>query len=325
MRPPTVLVSTWEDGVFALAGDERVHELAGEVVTALAPDGQGGALAIIAGRELRRRAAGGGWSTLATAASGLACCVAAGAEIYVGTDDARVLRLGSTGEGCHDEESGSLGALGSFDTVEGRERWYGGQALVDGRWVGPPLGVRSITVTADGAALLANIHVGGIPRSVDGGKTWRATIDLDSDVHEVRAHPERRDVVMAAAAAGLCISRDGGFTWVIERGGLPEAHQHGSALAFAGDDVLFAASESPFAKTGALYRRRLDGDGPLSLVGGGLPEVLDGLVDTRCIASRGQSVAFASAGGNVYRSEDAGQSWVLGSRGLPFPSGVVMG
>lgn len=315
MAIPTVLVSTWEDGLFSLAGDQPVQELAGEAVTALAADGRGGALALVAGRELRRRAADGGWSTLATAEVGLACCVAVGEEIYVGTDDARVLRLGPTGR---------LIALGGFDAVEGRERWYGGQALVDGRWVGPPLGVRSITVTADGAVLLANIHVGGVPRSIDGGKTWRSTIDLDSDVHEVRAHPERRDLVMAAAAAGLCISRDGGATWVIERGGLPADHQHGSALAFAGDDVLLATSESPFAKTGALYRRRVDGDGPLSLAGGGVPEVLDGIVDTRCIAASGALVVFATAGGSVYRSEDAGRSWSLGSSGLPFPSGVVV-
>jgi hypothetical protein len=314
MTTPTVLVSTWEDGVFSLASERPVQELAGEAVTALAPHGHGGAIAIVAGRELRRRA-GGGWSTLATAEGGLACCVAIGEEIYVGTDDARVLRLGATGQ---------LIALGGLDAVEGRERWYGGQALVDGRWVGPPLGVRSITVTADGGALLANIHVGGIPRSIDGGQTWRSTIDLESDVHEVRAHPERRDLVMAAAAAGLCISRDGGFTWTIERGGLAAAHQHGSALAFAGDDVLLAASESPFATTGALYRRPLDGDGPLSLAGGGLPDTLDGIVDTRCIASRGGAVAFATARGSVYRSDDAGRSWSPGSRGLPFPSGVVM-
>ena len=63
---------------------------------------------------------------------------------------------------------------------------------------------------ADGSVLLANVHVGGIPRSTDGGVTWQPTIDVDSDVHEVRAHPHRSGVVMAAAAIGLCASRDGG-------------------------------------------------------------------------------------------------------------------
>ncbi|MDB5218219.1 MAG: hypothetical protein JWO86_6146, partial [Myxococcaceae bacterium] len=276
MATPTVLVSTWSDGVFALVGDARDQELAGQSVRALAPDGRGGALAIVDGHALRRRAAGGSWSTLATAEADLACCVSAGEVIYIGTDDARLLRLGANGE---------LAPLHGFDAVAGREKWYGGQALVDGRLLGPPLGVRSITVTADGAALLANVHVGGIPRSTDGGRTWQPTIEIDSDVHEVRAHPERPEIVMAAAAVGLCISRDGGATWFIEREGLHAAYC--SAVAFAGEDVLVAASADHFAPQGAIYRRRVDMSGPLVKVGAGLPEWLDGIADTGCIATNG--------------------------------------
>src|SRR4029434_8936662 len=109
--------------------------------------------------------------------------------------------------------------LDSFDAVDGRDTWYAGSAVINGERVGPPLGIRSITATADGSVLLANVHVGGIPRSTDGGTTWQSTIDVDSDVHEVRAHPHRPDVVMAAAAIGLCTSRDGGATWDIEQEG----------------------------------------------------------------------------------------------------------
>jgi hypothetical protein len=63
--------------------------------------------------------------------------------------------------------------------------------------------------------LLAYVHVGGIPRSTDGGATWQPTIDIDNDVHEVRAHPRRPDIVMAATAIGLCTSRDRGLTWEV--------------------------------------------------------------------------------------------------------------
>jgi RND family efflux transporter MFP subunit len=35
---------------------------------------------------------------------------------------------------------------------------------------------------------LVNVHVGGIPRSVDSGATWAPTIDVDADVHEVKDH-----------------------------------------------------------------------------------------------------------------------------------------
>ena len=118
-----------------------------------------------------------------------------------------------------------------------------------------------MTATSDGAVLLANVHVGGVPRSTDGGVTWHPTIAIDSDVHEVRAHPNRPCVVMAAAAIGLCTSRDGGATWNVEQEGLHASYC--SAVAFAGDDVLLSASVDHFAAKGAIYRRRVDGDGPL--------------------------------------------------------------
>jgi hypothetical protein len=42
---------------------------------------------------------------------------------------------------------------------------------------------------------------------MDGGRTWQPTMDINSGVHEVRAHPANPDVVIAAAI-GLCISRN---------------------------------------------------------------------------------------------------------------------
>lgn len=166
----------------------------------------------------------------------LASCIAAGNHIYVGTEDARVLRVG---------EDGALAQLRGFDAVDGRAAWYAGSAIVDGRRMGPPLGIRSMSGTSDGATLLVNVHVGGIPRSTDGGVTWHPTIDIDADVHEVRVHPSRPDIVIAAAAVGLCSSRDGGATWRIEHEGLHA--RYCSAVAFVGDEVLVAASSDHFA------------------------------------------------------------------------------
>jgi photosystem II stability/assembly factor-like uncharacterized protein len=308
-----VLVATWNDGLFVVAGETPLQELGQQSVRALTSDGHGGALAIVDGRSLRRRARDGLWSTIATAQLDLACCIAVGDVIYVGTDDARVLRAGA---------DGALEPLRGFDAVAGRETWYAGSAVINGQRVGPPLGIRSMTATPDGAVLLANVHVGGIPRSTDGGATWQPTIDIDSDVHEVRAHPNRPGVVMAAAAIGLCISRDGGLTWEVEQEGLHAAHCY--AVAFAGDDVLVSAASSPFAEQGAIYRRRVDGHGPLVAVAGGLPAWTDGKVDTGCIAMHGSAVALADPKGNVYVSADTGRSWSRQADGLPPPSSVLI-
>jgi hypothetical protein len=309
---PTVLVATWGDGLFVV-GETSAQELVRHLVRALAADGHGGALAIVNGHSLRRRARGGVWSTIATTQLDLACCVTVGDVIYVGTDDARVLRL---------DPGGELQPLRGFDKVAGRATWYAGSAIIDGQRVGPPLGIRSMTATADGAVLLANVHVGGIPRATDGGATWQPTIEVDSDVHEVRAHPTRPGVVMAAAAIGLCTSADGGLTWDVEQDGLHAPYC--SAVAFAGDDVLVSASSDHFAAEGAVYRRSVDGHGPLGVVGGGLPKWIDGIADTGCIATHGAAVAIADRNGNLYLSADTGHRWRRHPARSALPSNVLI-
>lgn len=309
----TVLVSTWRDGLFAVEDGIRRHELPSHSVRALAADGRGGAVAIIDGRSLCRRARNGAWSTIATVEFDLACCMAVGDIIYVGTDDARVLSVSTDGE---------IQQLIGFDAVPGRDQWYAGTAFINGRLVGPPLGIRSMTATSDGAVLLANVHVGGIPRSVDGGATWRPTIDIDSDVHDICAHPTRRELVVAAAAVGLCTSRDGGATWEVEHEGLHASYC--SAVGFAGDDVLVAAAADHFAAKGGIYRRRVDGRGPLVAVGGGLPTWVDGIADTGCISTNDSVVAIADRRGNLYLSADAAGSWSRQADCFPFPSSILI-
>src|SRR5665213_3565659 len=196
MTKPTILVSTWGNGLFAVIGDASTQEIPNQQVRGLAPDGRGGALAIVGQYSLYRRAASGEWASVATSEFELSCCMAVGDAIYVGTDDARMLRLSHGG--------GVLDPVDGFDNVAGRDAWFAGSAIVNGQRVGPPLGIRSVAANSNGSVLFANVHVGGIPRSMDGGRTWQPTIDINSDVHEVRTHQSNPDIVVAAAAVGLC-------------------------------------------------------------------------------------------------------------------------
>ena len=306
-----ILVATWSDGVFALDGQHREQELAGRAVRGLSADGRGGALAIVDSHSLLRRSADGAWTTLVNIDHPLSCCVASNGSVYVGTDDARVFRLTPSQE---------LVPLDGFEHVEGRETWTAGRMLVNGQLMGPPLGVRSISATPDGV-LLANVHVGGIPRSSDAGATWRPTIAVDTDVHEVRAHPSRSNIVAAASAVGLCMSIDGGLTWSVQRGGLHASYC--SAVAFVGDDVLVAASRDHFAPQGRIYRRAIDEEAPLRAVAG-LPEWTDGIVDTQNIGVQGSRVAIADQGGNLLVSSDGGMTWSAWSHDLPAPSSILL-
>ena len=106
----------------------------------------------------------------------------------VGTEGAHLLRLGPTG----------LTRIDAFETMPGRDDWYT-------PWGGPPE-VRSLACTADNV-LLANMHVGGIARSDDSGRTWSPTMDIQFDVHQVRSIWGRGDLVVAAAGVGFCVRR----------------------------------------------------------------------------------------------------------------------
>jgi len=311
---PTILVATWRDGLFAVTGDGRTQEIANQPVRGLAPDGRGGALAIVGRHSLRRRAPSGEWAIVATSEFALSCCMAVRDAIYVGTDDARMLRLS--------QGSGVLDPIPGFDNVAGREDWFAGSAIVNGQRLGPPLGVRSVAANSNGSVLFANVHVGGIPRSMDGGRTWQPTIDINSDVHEVRAHQADPDIVVAASAIGLCISRDAGATWTMERDGLHASHC--SAVAFSGDDILVSASTDPFAAQGRIYRRPIRPDGEIVAVEGGLPAWINGIADTGCIATDGSTIVVVDRSGTLYLSTEFGANWSRSGSELPTPSSVLI-
>ena len=312
----TLLVSTWSDGLYVLEGRATQREMLGRQVHGLAAfdaSSNGAALAIVDAHTLFRRDSVGEWQQLVKSAAPLSCCLISGPDIFVGTDDdAHLLRL----------DGDRLRPCNSFDATPGRDTWVAGAMLVDGKMMGPPLGIRSMSATSDRSALFANVHVGGIPRSIDRGVSWQPTIAVDADVHQVACHPSRPHLVAAAAAVGLCISRDGGVSWQIETDGLHEPHC--SAVAFVGDDILVSAAKDPFAAVGVVYRRSLDGPSRLTPVAGGLPLRMAGIVDTACIVARERSAAIIDSAGNVYRSEDAGHSWAHEATSCAGPSGATL-
>jgi hypothetical protein len=240
--------------------------------------------------------------------------MAAGDAIYAGTDDARMLRL-SHGRG-------GLDPIDGFDDIAGRDAWFAGSAIVNGQRLGPPLGIRSVAANSSGSILFANVHVGGIPRSMDGGRTWQPTIDINSDVHEVRAHPADPEIVAAASAIGLCISYDAGATWTIERDGLHAPYC--SAVAFSGDDILVSASTDHFATEGRIYRRPVRPDGAIVAVENGLPAWINGIADTGCIATNGSTIVVVDRAGVLYLSNEFGLAWSRSGSELPTPSSVLI-
>jgi hypothetical protein len=299
-----VLVAT-VDGyhIISSSGEHRVA-LEGHRVEALTLGPSGTWIAVVDTNEIWQYGADGEWSTLVRSDLELSCLATVDDVVYAGAVGPRMLKL----------EAGALIPLAAFDSAPGREQWHP---------VGSPLVVRSLTATADGAAVLANVHVGGIVATEDGGRSWHPTIDVDADVHEVRAHPVRTEVVMAAAAVGLCVSRDRGRTWEIVVDGLHATYAR--AIAFDGDDVLLSASDGPFTSRSAIYRTS---GGRVERERDGLPEWLVGNVDTRCLAAANGRAALADGAGSVWVKAPGGNggsgSWSLAADGLPSVTAVAI-
>jgi hypothetical protein len=284
----SVLVAT-SDGYHVFTSSGQHHPaLGGHAVDALAPAPGGSYVAIVDRREVWRHDPDGSWTTLATSEVDLASVHTHRGVVLAGTYGARLLRLGV----------GTLDPIRAFDAAPGRDEWHA---------VGPALNVRSMTSTCDGRVLLVNVHVGGIPRSTDHGESWSPTIAVDDDVHQVRAHPSDPALVVAAAAVGLCTSRDAGARWTVDTDGM--AHAYARAVAFTDDAVLVSASEGPFTDRSFVYRRPLAG-GRFTRVEGGLPEGgLAGNVDTACLATGRGRAALADQDGDVWASTAGVEGW----------------
>lgn len=279
----TVLIGT-VSGVFTLDGTPTTSN--GRINHLTRHDGSWWAVDE-AGRLIRDGA------VVATASEGvkLNCVMPAHDTVWVGTGGARLFRL----------EGADLVEDEFFADAPGRESWYT-------PW-GGPADVRSMAVDAE-AALFVNVHVGGILRYDDSGIT--PTIDIEADVHQVVAHPDRAGLVAAATAWGLAVSSNG-HDFEIRSEGLHSRYCR--AVVFAGDRLFVSASSGPGGGDAMIYRAALAG-GPLEPVRSGLPPRFEGNLDTHCLVTDGEDV-YLGNGHSVWRSDDSGDTWTVVTETLP--------
>jgi hypothetical protein len=289
---PRILVAT-TDGLHVVDADggPPVHELEGRSVRAIVRDGTE-RWAIVDRAEIWH-APGDGWRPVATLEGHEATCLAMTDAIHVGSSEARLFRL----------RDGSLEPVVGFDRADGRETWFT-------PWGGPPA-TRSISEWD--RDVFVNVHVGGILRTDDAGASWRPTIDVDADVHQVATAEGR---VLAATAGGLAESTDRGETWTRRTDGLDE--RYARAVVVCGDRLLTSTSRGPRGGRAAVYVAPLDA-GSFERCRDGLPEWFDGNIDTGCLDALNDG-AFAALGtqdGRVFGSPDQGRTWRPVAEGLP--------
>lgn len=231
-----------------------------------------------------------GW-TFVGETPGLRCATDAPGGLIVGTAGAHLRQLGGDG----------LELVEGFEGATGRDGWYT-------PWGGPPE-VRSVACTVDNV-LLANVHVGGILRSEDSGRTWTPTVDIEVDVHQVRSIWGRADLVIAAASIGLLVSTDAGRTWRIHAEGLHATYCR--AVAAPDESILISASEGPRGTQSAIYRTSIHADEPFERV----TDWMSANVDSHALDGSGVHAAFGTASGEVHESTDGGTTWSRTHSGL---------
>ncbi|MEC4812956.1 MAG: hypothetical protein SAK29_06740 [Scytonema sp. PMC 1069.18] len=218
----------------------------------------------------------------------LNCILPLEGAILAGTSEAHLVLIAD----------GNVKLLDSFEEVEGRSEWYT-------PWGGPPA-VRSLAASVQNE-LYVNVHVGGILRSQDGGQSWVPTIDLHSDVHQVLTVSDRPNLVLAATAQGLAISKDRGHSWQFERNGLHATYSR--AVAVCGNDVLISVSDGPHGDRAALYRLGLDDLGTFEKCQQGLPKWFSDNINTNNLVASANRAAFGTSEGDIFVSDDAGKTW----------------
>ena len=265
-------------------GVQRVAECGNAAVIAL----KGGDIAVVDGVGVRTVATG-----IDEEVAALLALSTNPLDVLIGTDDsAFVYRLRGDGPAVRVE---------AFDALECRSEWYT-------PWGGPPA-VRAFAASTDGW-IYADIHVGSIMRSPDGGVTWEpVTPDLHVDVHEVATSPVDAGRLYANTADAVFISDDRGTTWTHRPDGF--SARYGRAIAVhptERDVVLASVSNGPGGGDARLYRTE-DAGVTWSHVVDGFPASNENNIDTFQVAFTPDGTAWAAVGSTLYAGRDGGSEW----------------
>ena len=248
----------------------------------------------------------GTWNHEVSADVTLNCVCWTDNRLLVGTERARLAWV----------DDGDLNFIESFDDVPERNLWKT-------PWGGPP-DVRSLAVSTD-ETIYADIHVGWIVRSKDGGETWKnLRDDLNVDVHEVGTHPSRPAVVFAATAGGFYISDGYGDTFAHQSNGMPYHYQRACACFSERDVYLVSTSRGPHRQTEALLYRTEDAGASWTLVNG-LPENITANIDTfQIIIVEGAHALVVVENSDLYETDDWGVNWKKVAHDYPRLYGALV-
>jgi hypothetical protein len=222
---------------------------------------------------------------------------------------------------------------------------FTGEGTGTTHWFGTPAaegefapGIHSILVDPrNSARILIAISTAGVLETLDGGQTWRGrnqgmlmdylpdpSAEWGHDPHAIELCPGAPDHVWQQNHCGVFYSNDGAATW--KKVSRPEVGVHfGFPVAVDDEDgptawlVPGVADSKRMAIDGGLFVARTeDGGETWRQLREGLPQenAYDVVYRHALCASAGR-LAFGSTTGNLYVSEDRGESWQTVANNLP--------
>lgn len=230
----------------------------------------------------------------------------------------------------------SRGGVISPDTKGGMTHWFGTPAAADTGEFAP--GLHSIVVDPrDPLRVLVAVSTAGVLETSDGGKSWRGRnrgmtndylpdpeAEWGHDPHYVTLCQGDPDKIWQQNHCGVFFSRDGAETW--KKVSAPDTGVHfGFPIAVdqsQGETAWVVPGKADSERTtldGSLFVARTeDGGETWRQLRNGLPqEHAYDVVYRHALDAHEDLVAFGSTTGNLYLSEDRGDSWLSLASNLP--------